>query len=315
MVSSGVLPGPTLDSCDVGRKPPMCVQRGYLQCGMPLLSPQKQFPHLSEYLATLAARERARLGNLGVVGAVVGVTGGLMGALLGILGGFGFIHFSDAEVVFTILGINMACWMIICGFWWAGYRRRAQEDSHSLWHREAVDVGGKMMRAKKLHRQMNHAALDLLEASAESWHDVMALLGSPFWRDPNLPDHWKGVRDQAAAAANQAMEEQLVLLKESFQLVPPKQGVAEFVEDVIENYVTGPLPRKNVSLPVNFEEARQIAEKLRQAAGEIRKATSQVRRTGSMQTANPSGVALDLAMGDLRSISQAEEELRQSTSG
>jgi hypothetical protein len=149
-----------------------------------------------------------------------------------------------------------------------------------------------------------------LEESAKYWRDIKAELDVPNWRNPRLAAHWQTVRRQTSDASDAAMEEMLILLKSSFH---PKgqQGWQDVVEDVVETFVTGPKLRTGDRIPPGFAEARQIAEKLKMAASQVRAASKEIAGETDGTPLLNSGAALDMAIGDMRSLQEAEQELRR----
>ena len=110
------------------------------------------------------------------------------------------------------------------------------------------------------------------------------------------------------------MEEQLVLLRDSYQPLQ-SAGFKDVVEDAIHIYVTGVTPRHSGRFPAAYDQARAIAEKLRQTSLEIARATQAISQEPMIQGEYSSANALDMALGDIRSVQQAEDELRQNVRG
>jgi len=216
-------------------------------------------------------------------------------------------------VIADILGINAICWALI-GAFWISEQRKARQHPQSEVHRHALQMAKMMARSPRLHKELDAVAGDLLEESARSWREIMLTFDGPFWSSQNLPAHWQAIKKQTSSAATVAMEEQLVLLRDSYQPLQ-SAGLKDVVEDVIENYVTGVRVRKSGRFPVAFDHARAIAEKLRQTSIEIARTTQDISQSPAMQNEYSSADALDLALGDIRSVKQAEEELRQNVSG
>lgn len=277
----------------------------------------KQLPYLSEYLNHLVERSRSGERRYGVIGALVGVVGGTAGALLGLLASVGTVEFSSAGLAATIVGINLAAWMTVMGLWWSDRKKNLANTPERKLRKEAEEVGKLLhqeLHKRKLHKALNPAAADLLEHSARHWSQIMQTLQSPFWTDPNLPSHWLAVREQSLSAAEQGMDEMLVILKSSFQPAQ-RNTLGDVIEDAIETYVTGPQWRPHEGLPIGYDKAREIAEKLKLVASAVEKASQDVGRELGETTYYGSGRALDLALGELRTIQEAEEELRQNLGG
>ncbi len=190
------------------------------------------------------------------------------------------------------------------------HRIKISRDPRAQMHEEAVALARQMMVSKRLHKDLDGSSAQLLEESARFWREIKAELDTPFWRNPELPAHWKNVRLQTSSAADAAMEEMLVLLRSSFHPAD-HHGWEVVVEDAIETFVTGPKLRKGDRIPPGFAEARQIADKLKTAAFQVRTAATEIAAETGTTPLLSSGAALDLAIGDMRSLQEAEQELRR----
>lgn len=254
-------------------------------------------PNLKEYLANLT-RNR---GNTALGPIIVGFFFLLAGLALAIpraLGSFaGFLAVALAVVV----GAGV----------YARLNRRKLDPGRAKTRLEAMQVAIAMTRSKRLHKDLDAPSAQLLDEAARFWRDTRVELDTPFWRNPKLPEHWKNVRIQTLSATDQAMEEMLVLLRGSFHERPDQHGWETVVESAIETFVTGPQLRKGDNIPPGFHEARQIAEKLKLAAGQVRAASQEVVAETGETPLISSGAALDMVIGDMRSLQEAEQELRR----
>jgi len=258
-------------------------------------SPGKPLPTLTEYLHHLVRRDSGAFGGLAVAGAI-----GAMLLLIGIA--------LDLDLIFIALLLGLSG--LGLAYWWPGRTKRKSEPRDVL-HQEAIALAKQMIASKRLHKDLDAASAQLLEESAKFWREIRAELDNPFWRNPGLPSHWKTVREQTSAAADGAMEEILVLLRSSFHPNYAQGGWENVVEDAIETFVTGPKLRKGDRMPPGFAEARQIAEKLKIASSQVRTASLEVSAEQGATPLLSSGAALDMAIGDMRSLQEAEQELRR----
>jgi hypothetical protein len=103
----------------------------------------------------------------------------------------------------------------------------------------------------------------------------------------------------------------LILMKPCFQPDPTRSEWKDVMDDVIEKYVTGPPRPRGDQFPVVYDQARELAEKLKLIASEVERATEEVSRDETVDLGYRSAAALDLALHDLRTIREAEDELRQ----
>lgn len=278
------------------------------------LDKQRKLPYLSDYI--VAAVHRANSGDtgLGVVGGIVGAIGGLSGAVIAIATLSHLFIFNQASGILAVLGINLAAWLFMLGFWLHARKQRAKIPE-SEFTREARGIANHLYpvaHKNRLHRTIEPSVADLLEESARNWNRLNSCLTSAYWTSKDLPAHWQSIRDSSKVAADRAMDELLVLLKGSLVGVPVrKSGLEEFVEDVVETYVKGSRKREADLLPVGFEQARHIAERLKLLAAEIERCSTAILREEPVANQFNSTDAIDLALSDIRSVRAAEDELHQ----
>lgn len=214
-----------------------------------------------------------------------------------------------STVALVLSGIFLVAVATVSTIFWRKRSLRRLDPRFQL-HEEAVALARQMLTSKRLHKDLDGSSAQLLEESACFWREIKAELDSPFWRNPELPVHWKTVRLQTSNAADAAMEEMLVLLRSSFHPAD-HHGWEVMVEDVVETFVTGPKLRKGDRIPPGFAEARQIADKLKMAASQVRTAAAEITAESGTKPLLSSGAALDMAIGDMRSLQEAEQELRR----
>src|SRR5206468_43637 len=88
--------------------------------------------------------------------------------------------------------------------------------------------------------------------------------------------------------------------------------LSDVVEDALGINLSG---KKDSRIPTGFKQARDIAERLKLACGEVERATQDLARDPDLSSDLRSLDALDLALGDLRTVRTAEDELRQHLRG
>jgi hypothetical protein len=193
---------------------------------------------------------------------------------------------------------------------------RTEPSPKDLRREEAREVGLTMQRClelRRLHRDLDENSLFLLEECARYWSQVYGVFGSGFWNDPSLPTTYAAARQQALEAADEGMEDVLLLYG---PILPSEVGgrqAIDYVEEALENYVfRGQTPATHP--PAAFHHARQIAEKLRELATEAERIASDLHRERVTAPTATSG-SLDASLGELRAIRQAEDELRQNLRG
>lgn len=276
------------------------------------LDKQRKLPYLSDYIVAAVHRANSVDSGLGVVGGIVGAIGGLSGAAIALATLSHLFIFTQASGILAVLGINLAAWLFMLGFWLHGRRQRAKVPE-SEFTREARGIASHLYSAahkNRLHRTIEPSVADLLEESARNWNRLNGCLCSAYWTSKDLPAHWQSIRDSSRVAADRAMDELLVLLKGSLVGVPVrKSGLEEFVEDVVETYVKGSRKREVDLLPIGFEQARHIAERLKLLAAEIERCSTAILREEPVANQFNSTDAIDLALSDIRSVRAAEDEL------
>jgi hypothetical protein len=211
--------------------------------------------------------------------------------------------------ILILSSIGMALFVV----WMLRSQRKTVVPGSTSLHDAAVEFAHTMMPSiskHRLHRDLNPAAAQLLEESARNWNRIESSLNTPFWSSEVLPAHWKTIRAQSKNAADSAMEELMVLLRDGYMPNASKPGWEEVIEDVVETYVTGPR-RRGGQMPVAFDQAREIAEKLKLLASEVEQSSRQLVTDGQMPTDFSSANALDLALNDFRTVREAEHELTE----
>lgn len=271
---------------------------------------QKRFPNLCMYVDHAAARQVPVGQEIGAVSLMTLAGLAMPGAVvLGVV----FLH--------PLWALLLAATGAGCAFTsWRSFKRvRASVDRLDIEAAEANTLLGEALRRGKLHRIAGDPTTGILEECARHWSRAKQALLSPFWTSPNLPPHYKAVREQAARAADRAMDEAVVLLHNELE-VPYRSGIADrmSVSELVEGIFGLQLPDMNAQqapLPVAYNSVRQLAGKLRDLADNVESLTIEVARDPSVQSEFQAEAALDMCISDLQSIRQAETELRQNLGG
>ena len=184
---------------------------------------------------------------------------------------------------------------------------------------EANELLADALRRGKLHRIAGDATTSLLEDCASNWSRVRQALESPFWTSPNIPPHYKNVREQTARAADRAMDEAVVMLHHELE-APYRSGIADrmTLSEFVEGVFGVQIPDASASrapLPLSYQAVRQLADKLEALAQGVESLTLEVAKDPSVQSEFKADTALDMAISDVNSIRQAEDELRQNLRG
>lgn len=271
---------------------------------------QKRFPHLCLYVDHASARQTPMGREIGAVSLMT-----LAGLAIpaAIITGTVFLHPIWA-LLLAALGAGSAFTS------WRSFKKvRASVDRLDIEAAEANVMLGEALRRGKLHRIAGDMTTGILEDCATHWSRVRQALENPFWTSPNLPAHYKAVREQSARAADRAMDEAVVLLHNELE-VPYRSGMADrmSVSELVEGIFGVQLPDASAhqgTLPVAYRSVQQLAHKLQALADSVESLTQEVARDPSVQSEFQAESALDMCLSDLESIRQAETELRQNLGG
>ena len=271
---------------------------------------QKRFPNLCIYVQHAISRQTPSGQEIGAVSLMTLAGLAVPGALvLGLV----FAH--------PLLGVILGIAGLGSGFASVRTFKKAKAgiDRLDIEAAEANELLADALRRGKLHRIAGDPTTALLEECARNWSRVRQALESPFWTSPNLPPHYKNVREQTSRAADRAMDEAVVMLHNELEM-PYRSGIAdrmslsEFVEGVFGVQIPDPSAAR-APLPMSYEAVRQLAKKLSELAQGVESLTLEVAKDPSVQSEFKAETALDMAISDVNSIRQAEDELRQNLRG
>ncbi len=277
----------------------------------------KKLPHFCEYLVQ---KERA-----------VSREGGAFWALAGCLfapislAGMAFIL---AQFLNPFLAVSLAFFVGLPSLFtglaifdrWR--RKRQRPDQIRLAQvREVVAAYWGPMQKKKLHRDLDTVAGELLDACAFQWQRTMAALNSPGWQTSGI--HRQNLREQARIAADSAMEDIMMLCTPclSDRAGKPRDW-HEKVEDFIDLDVIDTLQQMSgVKVKMNkgyrspyfgaiAEPVRRTAHQLRELAEEAERMAQEANDLGRAGNAGVS-LALESVLADIRAVREAENELEQ----
>lgn len=179
-------------------------------------------------------------------------------------------------------------------------------------------------RERKTHKHVDPVAMQLLEAGSYHWSRVTATLDGPFWNTPNLPGHWVSLKQQAKAAADEAMAD-LVLLAASC-IGEPNTNKSKDWERVFDDLADGDIAdaikglkswasgdwgrhgHQSVNAQAILEPGTEIAQSLMTLAEEMEGASKRLVST-TRALEESSRDSIEAVLGNLRTIRQAEKEL------
>lgn len=265
----------------------------------------RQIPYFEEYLNKTAQKPRSAGESfaLGCGATVVGVT-----AIQLLLQQF--MLWGWAIVINVLIGFPILLGLVI----WAvsAYRQpKAPKDKRQADIHRASATLRQLASKKKLAKALGTALAPLLEESAKNWSRAMASLNGPFWTSDKLPNHWKEVREQSLAAANDAMGDLVLIAASDLKPVAHKSDWQEFVGGIVSATLGTQDEADREPMPAGFEPARAIADKLSLLANEVEKATTRVFKEQPEETPFLSATSLDRTLSEFRTIQEAEQELQQ----
>lgn len=166
--------------------------------------------------------------------------------------------------------------------------------------------------SNRLHRALHPAVGATLEECAGYWMRIANALDGAQWTGSETLPQWVSLRQEALAATKIAMDEALVHAGSTLILVAPAKPL-EHVSDALEDIGFGPLVRNgrdHEPMPPSFRPVRDLAERLREMAERCETAATQ-RRQESPEPVSAAFRRLDAALGEMRTLEEAEGELRQ----
>lgn len=247
-----------------------------------------------------------------------------------LLAGIGAIAIGAASIVFSsgsvpasggilaasIAFMNLAAWGGFTLYVVKEKKRREVENPDVLLLAEAKKIAGTFhteLLQRKLGKTLHPDLCELLENSSRDWKRIRDALDGHFWTDENLPDHWRLVKDQASKAADRAMAEILLLLQDELKNPSTPSDWQEVIEDTLQNlgFPSAQSRRRFDHLPVEYTAAHDVEIRLRSLAEEVEAASREVLGTDDLRTRLNASKSIDDTLSELRTIREAEAELRQ----
>ncbi len=284
----------------------------------------KRFPNLADFLRRLVERRFSRIqrvSNMVGCGLI-----GLAAPLAALAFGVGFSSVGAGLVAATLaVPLSVFAWYLV------DKKLRTPRSPEEARRMEAWKGASSLLtleQQRKLHRQMDPSMSQLLEAGAYHYMRIDAALSANFWNSETVPAHWRSVRSQAIEAADQAMEELVMLALPCMGEPQSDKGKVfkEAVEDLFEmdflmaignlKQIAGSdwtkYAHKSANAPLAFTAARPIAERLKKLADQVEaKAGEAAVSTGTYADAITATDSIDVVLSEIAAVKQAEEELQQ----
>jgi len=231
-----------------------------------------------------------------------------------------------AVAISTVIGVPVVFGLIT---WLAKllYNPRTPEQERRARFRSILQKYHPPLSRKKLHREFDPVAGQLMEAAAFHYNRIQTGLSTAAWTNPELPLHWRGVRVQILQSADEAMADAAMLcvdclgkpqktrqtdLKEAFEdfvdldWVEALQGLGLAVGADDERY-----RYRSPHLSVVFQPTKDIAEKLKLLADEVEKRSGDLVRDAVRPMASGSTASIDAVLSEIQLLNEAETELNR----
>jgi hypothetical protein len=284
----------------------------------------KRFPNLHEFLRKLVEERLTRKNRLSsMVGCgLVGIAAPIAALAFGL----GF-----ASVGAGLLAATLAVPLSAYAWYLVDKKLRSPRTPEEARRMEAWKGAASLLtleQQRRLHKQMDPSMSQLLEAAAYHYMRIDAAVSSEFWNRDSLPAHWRSVRSQAVEAADQAMEELVMLSLPCMGEPQADKGKVfkEAVEDLFEMdflMAIGNLKQiassdwtkyahKSANAPLAFTAARPIAERLKKLADQVEAMASEAAvSSGTYADAATAADSIDVVLSEIAAVKQAEDELQQ----
>lgn len=254
-----------------------------------------------------------------------------LGCIVGLMG-IGIVGFLLSKVMFVglagLLSLVIGFPVLIFALMAIEQRLKAPKTPEQKRKAEVYDALTKFkspIDRKRIHKELDPVAGELLEACAFYYSKATIALQGPAWTG-ELGTHRRALRDQIARALEDAMDEAILLSKDCLGK-PSKDTWRDKLEDALDLDIVDTVQAltgkrlgddfrgiyRSPHIPIIFQPLREIAEKLKLLSGEVERMTTE--QTMAMGTSSGSASGIDLVIGEMQSLRQAEEELNQQRQG
>ena len=284
----------------------------------------KRFPNLADYLRKVVERRLSRVARLSTMigcGLVATVTP-IVALLAGLIGG---------TIGAGLLGATLAMPLSIFAWYLVDKKLRKPKSPEEAHRMEAWKGASQLLsleQQRRLHKLMDPTMSQLLEAAAYHYVRLDNAVSSEFWNRDSLPAHWRSVRSQAIEAADQAMEELVMLALPCMGEPQSDRGKAfkEAFEDLFDldfmmaignlrEVATADWTRyahRSPNAPLAFTAARPLAERLKRLADEIERKTGEAAvAVGTPIEVTSAADSIDVVLSEIKAVKEAEDELQQ----
>lgn len=231
-----------------------------------------------------------------------------------------------ATAMAFVMGSVIGLPLLFAFVWWLDQHMNTPKNEEQKRKKELSDAlsqfSGPIDR-RRLHKELDPVAGQLMEACAFYYQKAQVSLAGSAWTS-DAGGHRQALRDQISKALDDAMFEALLLAKPCLGK-PSKDNWKDKLEDALDLDVIDTLQsltgfkmsddlrgmHRSPHIRIAFEPLRQIAEKLKLLSAEVEKMTLEASRESVIPGLSGPASSIDLVLGELRSVRQAEDELNQ----
>lgn len=202
--------------------------------------------------------------------------------------------------------------LIIAGV--VNHRRRAAirtpEFESKLEAYRILAVLRRMLQLHRMHRDLSEAALTILDEMARLRRQVHDILELPYWQSPSLPPTLQNLKQQTLVAIDQSMIDGVLQFRNSIPTTVEARPLVSYIDEAVESF-SGKAQRSAPVTEAGFNAAYRVAEKMQALRGELERLTDTKPDGLEGEVQQIPGGLIDDALMEIRTLRQAEEELRQ----
>lgn len=185
---------------------------------------------------------------------------------------------------------------------------------------DGLTVYENSLKTSRLHKDLDFATSQLLEATAMSWTSIRERLDGPLWASPESTLHLRALRQEMLSASDQAMREAVMLglrcMAPAGTATTPGDQIMESIshldlEGVLDGFKQSIKGQKVYESPRFGEVSEQlygIAHRMRALSSEVDRLTAES-ASKSLGGVTSATQTLDAALQSLQDVRRAESEL------
>lgn len=264
-----------------------------------------KYPYLVSYL-----HETERVDLFRELRAQESLTTGL--GLIAAFGTWAVVSGFGRSAAFLSFAPLLVAGLVVAGM--ANYRRRAKmrtpEFESRLEALQLLAVIRRMHQLNRLHRDLSESTLTLLDEVARLRSQVRDALSLPYWNQSGLSPTMVELKKQALNAVDQAAIDAVLQFRNSLPTQVSMRPWWSYLDEALET-VTGKASTATPFTEQGFDGAFKVAQKMQTLKSEIEQLTLGSAKGIAGEVEQLPGALIDDALMEIRTIRQAEEELRQ----